>query len=65
MEDEVNMYKKNMYSDSGADSGAQAHPTKAHMALVELMEKGLLKHVISQNTVLSHQLIPDHHKNNS
>lgn len=29
---------------------AQAHPTKAHMALVELMNQGYLKHIISQNT---------------
>lgn len=29
---------------------AQAHPTKAHMSMVELMEKGFLKHIISQNT---------------
>ena len=29
---------------------AQAHPTKAHMAMVELMDKGFLKHIISQNT---------------
>jgi NAD-dependent SIR2 family protein deacetylase len=29
---------------------AQAHPTKAHMAMVELMNQGFLKHIISQNT---------------
>ena len=29
---------------------AQAHPTKAHMAMCELMNKGFLKHIISQNT---------------
>merc|ERR1712110_783471 len=29
---------------------AQALPTKSHMAMVELMNRGLLKHVISQNT---------------
>jgi NAD-dependent SIR2 family protein deacetylase len=29
---------------------AQAHPTKAHMSLVELMNRGMLKHIISQNT---------------
>lgn len=29
---------------------AQAHPTKAHMAMVELMNRGYLKHIISQNT---------------
>ena len=27
----------------------KAYPTKCHMALVELMEKGFLKHIISQN----------------
>jgi len=26
---------------------AKAHPTKAHMSMVELMNKGYLKHVIS------------------
>ena len=31
-------------------SMAQAHPTKAHMAMVKLMEMGYLKHIISQNT---------------
>lgn len=29
---------------------SKAHPTKAHMSMVELMNKGYLKHVISQNT---------------
>ena len=29
---------------------AQAHPTKAHMAMFELMNQGFLKHIISQNT---------------
>lgn len=29
---------------------AQAHPTKAHMSMVELMQRGYLKHIISQNT---------------
>ena len=29
---------------------AQARPTKCHMAMVELVNKGYLKHIISQNT---------------
>ena len=33
-----------------ATNMAQAHPTKAHMAMVDLMERGYLKHIISQNT---------------
>jgi len=28
---------------------SKAFPTKCHMSMVELMEKGLLKHIISQN----------------
>jgi len=28
---------------------AKAHPSKCHMAMVEMMNKGLLKHIISQN----------------